>query len=103
MQVFDGFFALSETARAKWGSLTSIEREAVEQTFLAVLQDPSKGLHYGFIEVTQRFDQGFRTYKALLVESEDYFFAWGAWETKGTQVPVVLDIVRKGDVCILAH
>jgi len=103
MRVLEQYFAMSEAAKAKWLTLTSIERDAVEQSFLAILQDPSRVINYGVIGVTERFEQGFRSYKAMLVECDDLFFAWGAYEAKGNQVPLVFDIVMKGDVCLLAH
>lgn len=91
---------MTEPAKARWRGLTPAERAAVEQSFLSLLDKPGEMILVRLVEVTRRYDQGFRTYNATLIESPECFLALGSYE--GSK-PFVLDIVIKGDVCLLSH
>jgi hypothetical protein len=92
---------MSETAKSKWISLSPLQKQAVDQSFQAIVRQPSRVVTYNAIEVTRRFEDGrLYTYEVSFIESDECFFAIGVYADK---VPVVLDIVIKGEVCLWAH
>lgn len=85
-----GVLPLGGVAVAKWTSFTDNQREALERTLEEVLTNPKKGWVHRVGRMTQRFDQGFRTYDISFIASDGCLFVMCAYDEK---VPAVLDII----------
>lgn len=91
---------MTEPARDRWVEMTPAERAAVERSFLSLLENSNDTIVVRLVEVTNRYEQGFRTYEVMLVESSACFLALATYEDHSM---VVMDIIIKGDVCLLSH